>query len=237
VREQLLARPTVVALSLAHLGRQPCRELLGVLDRTLPEPEMLPDLAAMPLDRAPVPVVQPELGRRHLHLVGDEPDHPVGQLGSAARETAELDVVLEQQREPEEPGTTLAREQGALVVQNRPVLNQLVELDRWIHGPPYFPTQRPADYPSNVAAGDTFLTDTPTPLAGIWSPVTSPTGCAPLSASAPRVSARSTSSPSSRPLQIIAEVLGYCPATIELHARGSAVNYASYIKARLDARS
>jgi len=37
------------------------------------------------------------------------------------------------------------------------------------------------------------------------------------------------------PTAIIAEVLGYSPATIELHARGSAANYASYIKARLDA--
>jgi integrase len=37
------------------------------------------------------------------------------------------------------------------------------------------------------------------------------------------------------PTAIIAEVLGYSPATIELHARGSAANYTSYIKARLDA--
>ncbi len=37
------------------------------------------------------------------------------------------------------------------------------------------------------------------------------------------------------PTAIIAEVLGYSPATIELHARGSAANYATYIKARLDA--
>lgn len=37
------------------------------------------------------------------------------------------------------------------------------------------------------------------------------------------------------PTAIIAEVLGYSPATIELHARGSAANYASYIKARIDA--
>ncbi|CAM3952514.1 Fis family transcriptional regulator [Janibacter anophelis] len=36
------------------------------------------------------------------------------------------------------------------------------------------------------------------------------------------------------PTAIIAEFLGYSPATIELHARGSAANYASYIKARLD---
>jgi integrase len=37
------------------------------------------------------------------------------------------------------------------------------------------------------------------------------------------------------PTAIIAEVLGYSPATIEKHAVGSAANYATYIQARLDA--
>jgi len=35
------------------------------------------------------------------------------------------------------------------------------------------------------------------------------------------------------PTAIIAEVLGYSPATIELHARDSAAKHATYIKARL----
>ena len=37
------------------------------------------------------------------------------------------------------------------------------------------------------------------------------------------------------PTAVIAEVLGYSPATIERHAIGSAANYATYIQARLDA--
>ncbi|MBE7324486.1 Fis family transcriptional regulator, partial [Nocardioides sp. Y6] len=37
------------------------------------------------------------------------------------------------------------------------------------------------------------------------------------------------------PTAIIAEILGYSPATIEKHAIGSAANYATYIQARLDA--
>ena len=35
--------------------------------------------------------------------------------------------------------------------------------------------------------------------------------------------------------RVIADVLGYSAATIELHARGSAANYTNDIKARLDA--
>ncbi|MCA4131437.1 hypothetical protein [Arthrobacter sp. M4] len=37
------------------------------------------------------------------------------------------------------------------------------------------------------------------------------------------------------PTAIITEVLGYSPATIELHSRGAVPNYVGYIKARLDA--
>lgn len=36
------------------------------------------------------------------------------------------------------------------------------------------------------------------------------------------------------PTAIVAEVLGYSPATIELYARGSAANYTTYIKAIID---
>ena len=49
---------------------------------------------------------------------------------------------------------------------------------------------------------------------------------------------RRTSSPLAgglAPTAITAEDLGYSPATIEIHARGSAGNYAIYMKARLDA--
>jgi len=94
----------------------------------------------VPLHRTARPLVQPELGRRHLYLVSYEPDCRIGQLAPAAREPTMPHVELQQQSDPEPPSASLTCQQRRLVVQHRSVLNQLVEFNRSIHGPQYFPT-------------------------------------------------------------------------------------------------
>jgi hypothetical protein len=93
------------------------------------------DLRPVVLDRAASPLVEPELGRLDTDVPGHELDRLARELAAAARKPAGPDVELQQQREPEPGRPTLARDQHPLVIQQRPVLDQLIEIQRSRHGP------------------------------------------------------------------------------------------------------
>ena len=94
----------------------------------LPAPEVPADLRPVVLDCAASPFVEPEVGCRDADLAGDERDRLVVQLGPAAGEPAGPGVELQQHREPEPGRPALPGDQLPLVVEQRPVLDQLVQV-------------------------------------------------------------------------------------------------------------
>jgi hypothetical protein len=127
-RQQLVADQVRAPLGLAHVGGQPPGQLVRVGHRALPEPKLCADLRPVVLDRAPGPLVKAQFGRVHPDLAGDELDSFVGQLAATAREPADPRVDLQQQREPQPGRAPLARDQRLLVIQQRPVLDKLIEI-------------------------------------------------------------------------------------------------------------
>ena len=158
---------------------QPRRQLLGIGNGAFAKSEVLADLRAMMLDRAPRPLVRTELARRDLHLPGDELHNGVRQIRVSRREAAVTRVELQQQREAKPRRAALARNQRPLIVEHRPMLDEVIQIDRRRrHGPSLTAPRRrrkrmrPAiphvggDQP--LAAGDSILTGTPTAPADGW---------------------------------------------------------------------
>lgn len=127
VVQQLAANPVLSAFALADVLGQPSGQLLGVRDRALPEPQVPADLRAVVLDRAAGPLVEAQLLGRDLDLASDELDRLGGQLAAAPREPALLGIELQQQREPQARRGPFAGDQVLLVVDQRPVLDQVIK--------------------------------------------------------------------------------------------------------------
>lgn len=72
-------------------------------------------------------------GHQDRRLLRDKADRVIGQRTPPPREPTVLKVELQQQYEPQPGRTTLARHQDLLVIQQCPLLDQLVEFDRPIH--------------------------------------------------------------------------------------------------------
>lgn len=105
---------------------QPHHRGVEVGDGALPKPEQLPDLGAVPHDRAARPLVEPQIRRRHPQLLRDERDDLVRQLRAAAREPCVLDEELPQQRERQPVRPVLAAAPLQLATDQRPPLDQLI---------------------------------------------------------------------------------------------------------------
>ncbi|MDT0543025.1 hypothetical protein RND15_09860 [Streptomyces sp. DSM 41529] len=106
------------------------RQLLRVRDAALTEAEMAPDLRAVVLDRTARPVVGLQLRGGNLRLPGDELHGLTGQLCPVPGKPAVLRVELQQHSEAQSRHTALAGHERLLVLQQRPVLDQLVQVQR-----------------------------------------------------------------------------------------------------------
>ena len=82
VRQQFLADPVDLPLFLAHVRGQPLRRLVRVRDRALPEPEVLPDVSPVSLDRPGVPLIEPQVSRGNVHESRDMGDGLVRDLAA-----------------------------------------------------------------------------------------------------------------------------------------------------------
>ena len=122
------ADPVSAALGLADAGGQPFGELAAVLGAALPEPEVAADLRPVVLGRVPGPLIETKVGGGDAGLPGDELHRVVGQLRPPAREPAGACVELQQQREPQPGRPALPGGQLPLIVEQRPVLDQLVQV-------------------------------------------------------------------------------------------------------------
>ena len=115
-------------------SREPRRQLLGVRKAALPEPQVVPDLGAVELHRATSPVVhaqtrrpprrparrrtgRPHRAARRGHA---ESGHAARRTSAGARTAAEWHHAYQDQPE--------------FILEQRPVLNQFVKLDRRVHG-------------------------------------------------------------------------------------------------------
>jgi hypothetical protein len=125
--DQDLVGPTFL---LANSGCKPLGELLGIGDAALAEPEVLADLSAVIGDRAASPLVETQIGGSDLNLAGDELDHLVEQVCTTAGEPAMLPVEPKKQRETQSRRPTLPGDQSPLTVQQRPMLNQILDIER-----------------------------------------------------------------------------------------------------------
>jgi hypothetical protein len=134
--QQFLPHPVGPSLGLADAGGQPFGELGGVLGGAFAESQVAADLRPVVLDRAARPFVEPEVGGWHADLAGDERDRVVVQLGPAAREPARPGVELQQQREPQPCRPALPGDQVLLVLQQGPVVDQLVQVHQHRHAFP-----------------------------------------------------------------------------------------------------
>ena len=130
LRQQRVTDQLVTAFLLRVAASQPPREVVGVRDAALPEPEVRPDLRTVPDDRAPGPLVEPDRSGTHAKLPRDELDRVVMQLAAAALEPAEPAIKLQQQRETKLRVVVLRGHQVALSPDQRPVLDQVTKLQR-----------------------------------------------------------------------------------------------------------
>jgi hypothetical protein len=92
-----------------HFLAEPGSEVVGILDRCLPEPQGLPDLRAVELNRPTGPVVLRVELRRDAELLRDMDDRQGGDVASVLRETPLVVVILEQQGAAEACGDICAR--------------------------------------------------------------------------------------------------------------------------------
>lgn len=120
-----LLRPPLLASDV--LG-QPGRQLLRVCDTALTEAQVPADLRTVVLHRPTAPLIRVQLGRRYLYLPGDELHHLTRQLEPTPGKPAVLRVELQQHSEAQPRRTTLTRNERLLVLQQSPVLNQLLNL-------------------------------------------------------------------------------------------------------------
>jgi len=89
---------------------------------------MLTDLRPVVLDRAASPLVEAHVARLHADLPSHILHGFVRQLGPAPREPTHLSEKLQHHREAEPRRPTLASDQLPLVIQQRPVLDELAEI-------------------------------------------------------------------------------------------------------------
>nr|WP_208764829.1 hypothetical protein [Streptomyces brevispora] len=106
------------------------RQLLRVRDAALTEAEVLPDLRAVVLDRAARPVVGLQLRGRNPHLTGDELHGLTGRLCPVPGKPAVLRIELQQHGEAQSRRTALAGHEHLLVLQQRPVLDEFIQVQR-----------------------------------------------------------------------------------------------------------
>jgi hypothetical protein len=119
-----------VPFLLADLCRQPRRQPLGIGHAALSEPQVLADLGAMELDRAARPFVELDFRGRDLDLGRHEAHHLVREIRATAGEAAVPGVELQQQSEARLRRSALAGDHLPLVVQQCPMLDQLIQIDR-----------------------------------------------------------------------------------------------------------
>lgn len=70
--QQFLPHPVCAPFRLADVSGQPLGELAAVLGAAFPESQVAADLRPVVLDRAPGPLIEPEVGRRDADLAGNE---------------------------------------------------------------------------------------------------------------------------------------------------------------------
>jgi hypothetical protein len=126
--QQFLPDPVGAPLGPADAVGQPSGELAGVLGGAFAEPQVAADLRPVVFDCAARPFVEPEVGCWHADLAGDERHRLVVQLGAAAREPARLGIELQHQSEAQPGRPALPRDELPLVIQQSPVLDQLVQV-------------------------------------------------------------------------------------------------------------
>jgi hypothetical protein len=126
--QQFPADPVSAALGLADAGGQPFGELAAVLGAALPEPEVAAGLRPVVVERVPGSLIETKVGGGDAGLPGDELHRVAGQLRPPAREPAGAWVELQQQREPQPGRPALPGGQLPLIVEQRPVLDQLVQV-------------------------------------------------------------------------------------------------------------
>ena len=110
--------------------RKPRGELFSVGDAALPVTQVLADLRSMTLDRPTRPLVHADVHGRGLQLPSDELDRGIGHLRAPGWKSAVERVVLQQQREAKPRATVLRIDERPLVVEHRPVLDKLIQIDR-----------------------------------------------------------------------------------------------------------
>jgi len=120
---------------------------------------MGPDLRPVILDRAPGPLIEPQVNRLDTDLLGDERHRLIRQLPAAAGKPAAADVELQQQHEPQPGRPALAGHQLALVIEQDPVLDQLLEIHRPSHGRPSFRRRTITDSPADTRFSRSTMAD------------------------------------------------------------------------------
>jgi hypothetical protein len=133
MRQQLGANPVDLPLLLTHLRGKPRRGLVGIGERAFPEPEVLPDVLTVILDRPAIPLIQAQLCSGHVHQPGDVGNDLIRELRPARREPAVQRVEAQKQREPELRRAPPARQLIQLVPDQRPVPNELVLVQHTRH--------------------------------------------------------------------------------------------------------
>jgi hypothetical protein len=128
MRQELLAHPVRAPRGVRDAVGEPGRQLVRVGDGADPEPQVPADLGAVVLDRPPGPLVQPNVGGRHLHLPGNEADRLVRQLRTAAGKPAVARVELQEQGEAQSRRIPLADQKLTLVIKQHPVLDELADV-------------------------------------------------------------------------------------------------------------
>lgn len=99
-------------------------------DAALTETQVPPVLRTVVLDSAARPLVETQLRHRNLHLQGHELHGLARQLRSAAGKPAVLRIELQEDGEAQPRRTALAGHKHLLVLQQRPVLDQLIQFQR-----------------------------------------------------------------------------------------------------------
>src|SRR5699024_8292405 len=117
--------------------------LVRVGYRALAEPQKRPDLAAVILERAARPLIKPQISRCDPDLAGQIGHHLAGKLAAAARESAMQREVLQLAGEAQPRRAALARDLFQLLGDQRPLLDQLVVIDRPRHARNLLPQPRP----------------------------------------------------------------------------------------------
>ncbi len=138
-RQQLAADQLRAALRLAHVAGQPLGQRVRVGHRALPEAQVLTDLRPVVLDRAASPLVKTHVTRLHADLAGHILDSLVRHLATTPWEPAHLGEELQQHREAKPRRPALASDQLSLVIQQCPVLDELIEIQRPGHGQTSWP--------------------------------------------------------------------------------------------------